>query len=117
MAVERKIPFALLRNAQTAIFSAVMTVMLVYFLLASGDLFLRKAIRLIPRLRDKIRAVEIARKLRIDIGRYFMTATAINALLDSVGGMLIAVPLLVGLRICAENIPALASVAEVLARD
>src|SRR5690606_38444426 len=47
--------FARLQGAAVAI---VTTIMLVYFLLASGDTFLRKAVRVIPRLRDKITAVE-----------------------------------------------------------
>ena len=40
---------------------------LLFFLLASGDLFLRKLIRVLPSLADKKRAVEIARQ--IETGR------------------------------------------------
>lgn len=51
---------------------------LLYFLLASGDLFLRKLIRVLPRLADKKRAVEIARQIESDISTYLVTVTAIN---------------------------------------
>ena len=56
------------------------TVMLIllFFLLASGDLFLRKLIRVLPRLADKKRAVEIARQIESDISAYLVTITAIN---------------------------------------
>ena len=57
------------------------TVVLLYFLLASGDLFLRKTIRLIPSLRNKIQAVEVGREIQRELGRYFFTVSVINATL------------------------------------
>lgn len=51
---------------------------LLFFLLASGDLFLRKLIRVLPSLADKRRAVEIARQIETDISSYLVTITAIN---------------------------------------
>ena len=57
----------------------VSTFVLLYFLLASGDLFLRKTVRLIPTLRNKIQAVEVAREIQAMLGRYFFTVTVINA--------------------------------------
>jgi predicted PurR-regulated permease PerM len=51
---------------------------LLYFLLASGDLFLRKLIRVLPRLEDKKRAVEIARQIESDVSAYLATVTCIN---------------------------------------
>ncbi len=51
---------------------------LLYFLLASGDLFLRKLIRVLTTLEDKKRAVEIARRLQEDISLYLLTITLIN---------------------------------------
>src|SRR5690606_34960695 len=44
----------------------------------SGDLFLRKLIRTLPRLTDKKKAVGIARTIQVEIGRYFMTIASIN---------------------------------------
>jgi predicted PurR-regulated permease PerM len=57
----------------------VSTVVLLYFLLASGDLFLRKTLRLIPTLRNKIHAVEVGRDIQRKLGRYFFTVSVINA--------------------------------------
>jgi predicted PurR-regulated permease PerM len=56
----------------------IMVVVLLYFLLASGDLFLRKLVRVLPHLENKKRAVEIARRLRRDISVYLWTITLIN---------------------------------------
>jgi len=52
---------------------------LLYFLLASGDLFLLKLVRILPRLEDKKIAVAIVREVRHDISRYLLTITLINA--------------------------------------
>lgn len=49
-----------------------------YFLLAAGDLFLQKLIRVLPQFRDKKRAVSIAREIESQISRYMLTVTAIN---------------------------------------
>lgn len=51
---------------------------LLFFLLASGDLFLRKLIRVLPSLADKKKAVEIARQIETDISAYLVTITMIN---------------------------------------
>ena len=50
-----------------------------FFLLASGDLFLQKLIRVLPQFRDKKRAVSIAREIESHISQYMLTVTAINA--------------------------------------
>jgi predicted PurR-regulated permease PerM/methylmalonyl-CoA mutase cobalamin-binding subunit len=56
-------------------------VILLFFLLASGDMFLRKLIKVLPRLADKKRAVEIARQIENDISVYLATITFINGCL------------------------------------
>lgn len=65
-------------TAKVATASVVSCVILLYFLLASGDLFLRKLIRVLPGLRDRIVAVEITRSVQGEIGRYFASTTLIN---------------------------------------
>jgi predicted PurR-regulated permease PerM len=70
-------------TAQWAAGTALVTLMLLYFLLASGDVFLRKLIRVIPGLRDRILAVEISRSLQTEIGSYFASVTLINVALGA----------------------------------
>jgi predicted PurR-regulated permease PerM len=70
---------ALLSRTQAFVGSAVIVMILLYFLLASGDFFLRKLIRVLPRLEDKRRAVEIARQTELHISTYLSTVTLINA--------------------------------------
>lgn len=65
-------------RATELVASGVVLVILLFFLLASGDLFLRKLIRVLPSLADKKRAVEIARQIQTDISSYLVTITAIN---------------------------------------
>ena len=63
-------------------------IILLYFLLASDGLFKVKLIKVIPRLRDKKRAVEIARQAERQVSNYLLTITAINAALGAaVGGV------------------------------
>ncbi len=58
-----------------------------YFMLASGDMLLRKTVRVLPRLEDKKRAVEIARRIEADISLYLLTVTMINAGLGAAVGL------------------------------
>ncbi|MBU0601539.1 MAG: AI-2E family transporter [Gammaproteobacteria bacterium] len=68
----------LFAGTQYFLIGTVSTVVLMYFLLASGDGFLRKLVRLMPTMRDKIRAIGVARQIQQEIGRYFLTLSAIN---------------------------------------
>jgi predicted PurR-regulated permease PerM len=58
--------------------SAVVMLILLYFLLAYDGVFLTKIIRITPRLGDKKRAVSIMREIEIQISRYLLTITGIN---------------------------------------
>ena len=59
--------------------TAFSTLVLLYFLLACGDFFLRKTIAATPRLADKKRAVDIARQVEAAVSTYLLTVTLINA--------------------------------------
>jgi predicted PurR-regulated permease PerM len=61
--------------------SAVSVLVLLYFLLASEDLFLRKLIAATPRLADKQRTIQISRQIEIEISTYLFTVSAINLVL------------------------------------
>ena len=51
---------------------------LLYFLLAGGDLFLQKLIKVLPHFGDKVKAVEIARATEAAVSAYLSTALLIN---------------------------------------
>lgn len=59
--------------------SLLVVAVLLYFLLASGDLFLAKLVKLLPRFTDKKRAVQIARDAESQISAYLTTITLMNA--------------------------------------
>lgn len=69
----------LLQMAQGFIISAVSAMVLAYFLLSSGDLFLTKLVRVLPIFRDKVRAVTVVRTVQRDVATYFASVSMINA--------------------------------------
>jgi predicted PurR-regulated permease PerM len=54
------------------------TLVLLYLLLASGDLFLQKLVRLMPTLRDKKHAVQISHEIQQNISNYLFSISLIN---------------------------------------
>ena len=54
------------------------TLVLLYLLLASGDLFLQKLVHVMPTLRDKKRAVEISHEIQQNISNYLFSVCLIN---------------------------------------
>jgi predicted PurR-regulated permease PerM len=65
-------------GTQNFLFWGGVTIVLLYFLLASGDLFLLKFVRVLPTLEDKKRAVEIVRQIESDVTIYLSTVTLVN---------------------------------------
>jgi predicted PurR-regulated permease PerM len=60
---------------------------LTYLILASGDLFMHKLVRVMPTLRDKMRAVEISHEVQSNISKYLFAVTLINVCLGAVVAM------------------------------
>ena len=58
--------------------TAISTLVLFYFLLACGDLFLRKTLAVTPRMADKQRFIEIAQQVESEVSIYLLTVTLIN---------------------------------------
>jgi predicted PurR-regulated permease PerM len=56
-----------------------MTVIVLFFLLISGDLFLRRLVEVLPRFRDKRAAVMITQQIESNIAAYLKTITIMNA--------------------------------------
>jgi predicted PurR-regulated permease PerM len=63
------------------------TIALVFLLLASGDLFLQKLVRVIPRLRDKKQAVEVCREIQQSISTYLLSVGMVNLGFGAVVGL------------------------------
>jgi predicted PurR-regulated permease PerM len=61
-------------------------IVLVYLLLASGDLFLQKLVRMMPTLSEKKRAVEISHEIQQNISKYLFSVSLINTCLGTVVG-------------------------------
>jgi predicted PurR-regulated permease PerM len=60
--------------------SALFTTMLVlFYLLVFGEVFLRRLVEILPRFADKRQAVEISMQIESDLSAYLVTVTAINS--------------------------------------
>lgn len=73
----------LLEPTQAFLVGAGMTLILFFFLLASGDLFLRKLVSVLPSLRDKKLAVEISHQIEHDVSKYLLAITVVNVVFGS----------------------------------
>jgi predicted PurR-regulated permease PerM len=67
------------------------TMVLLYFLLASGDLLMLKAVQALPRLKDKKRAVEIGHEIEEQVSRYLGSVSIVNAIEGTVIGIGLAI--------------------------
>jgi predicted PurR-regulated permease PerM len=55
------------------------TVLVLYFLLVSGGIFLRRMVEILPTFGNKRQAVDISQQIQGDISAYLVTITAMNA--------------------------------------
>ena len=81
---------------------------LTFFLLAAGDVFLRKLVTVIPTFKEKKRAVEIIRAIEDDISYYLLTFAVINVGMGIAMGAVVAMlgipnPLLWGALVAILN--------------
>lgn len=82
--------------------------LLAYFMLAFGDRFMTKLVRMLPTVHDKVGALRIAREVQRDLGVYLTTITWINLGLAAAVSLLAAwiglpVPLFWGLLVGTLN--------------
>lgn len=80
----------------------VVTLTLSFFLMASGDMFYEKLVQVMPKLKDKRRALAAARTIENQLSTYLFTISAINATLGVIIGLVMWLagmpnPLLFGL--------------------
>src|SRR6476620_1742766 len=55
------------------------TVLVLYFLLVAGNIFLRRIVEILPTFSNKRQAVDISQQIQEDISAYLVTITAMNA--------------------------------------
>lgn len=63
------------------------TIVLLFFFLMSGDLFLRRFVEILPTLSNKKQAVEISREIERNISTYLATITLMNLLVGVLTGI------------------------------
>src|SRR5262245_56875026 len=91
----RPIAEVLFMRTPEFIASAVLSLILLYFLLVYDQAFIAKLVKLLPTLSDKKTAVGIAHDIEEQISRYLFTITAINVCLGAAVGTAVG---LLGLR-------------------
>ncbi len=90
-----RVPGALINWTGTFLAGVGEALVLLYLLLASGDLFLQKLVRVMPTLSDKKRAVDISHEIQQNISNYLFSVSLINlglGLFVSVGLHFMGVP-------------------------
>jgi predicted PurR-regulated permease PerM len=88
--------------------SAILLLILIYFLLVYDQTFIAKLVKLLPTLSDKKAAVGIAHDIESHVSRYLFTITAINACLGAavgtaVGLLGLANPVMWGVMVALLN--------------
>jgi predicted PurR-regulated permease PerM len=68
----------LLTGTRTLASGLFTTVLVLFFLLVSGDTFLRRLVEVLPRFKDKRQAIEISQRIEADISAYLATITMMN---------------------------------------
>ena len=69
----------LLSGTRSVVSGLLETVLVLFFLLLSGDTFLRRLVEVLPHFKDKRLAVEISQRIESDISAYLVTITVMNA--------------------------------------
>ena len=65
----------------------VTTVLFLYFLLVSGDTFLRRLVEILPRFSSKRQAVDISQQIESDVSAYLFTISIMNAAVGVATGL------------------------------
>jgi predicted PurR-regulated permease PerM len=74
-------------NTQSILVGLGVSVVLLFFLLATGDMFLRRFVEIIPKLSNKKQLVEISQEVERNISAYLFTITLMNAAVGLLTGL------------------------------
>jgi predicted PurR-regulated permease PerM len=89
----------LFAGARKVLDSLFTIVLVLYFLLVSGDIFLRRLVEILPTFSDKRQAVDISQQVEEDISIYLVTITAMN--------LLVGVATAIAMHLCGLGDPLL----------
>jgi predicted PurR-regulated permease PerM len=78
---------SLISGIQTFTSEFLTTFLVLFFLLMSGDTFLRRLVEVMPRFRDKRQVIDISQQVEADISSYLVTITVMNALVGVATGL------------------------------
>ncbi len=77
---------AVLSGSASATSGLFTTLLILFYLLVSGEIFLRRLVEILPRFRDKRNAVELSMDIEKNVSAYLLTVTCINALVGVATG-------------------------------
>jgi len=80
----------LLSGTRTFASGLLETVLVLFFLLVSGDTFLRRLVEILPRFKDKRQAVDISQQIESDVSAYLVTITIMNLAVGVATGTVMA---------------------------
>jgi len=63
------------------------TMLLLFFLLVAGDMFLRRLVELLPSYSDRKQLIEMSREIERSISRYLVTVTVMNLIVGAITGV------------------------------
>jgi predicted PurR-regulated permease PerM len=75
-------------GAQAFVSGVFMTALVLFFLLVSGDTFLRKLVEALPRFKDKRKVVDLTLQIEQNVSAYLLTITFMNALIGVATGLI-----------------------------
>ena len=78
---------AFLSGSATATSGLLTTLLILFYMLVSGETFLRRMVEILPRFRDKRQAVELSLHIERDVSAYLLTVSCINALVGLGAGV------------------------------
>ena len=77
---------AVFSGTATATSGLLTTLVVLFYLLVSGETFLRRLVEILPRFKDKRHAVELSVHIERDVSAYLLTVTCINAIVGVATG-------------------------------
>jgi len=77
---------AFLAGSATATSGLFTTLLILFYMLVSGETFLRRMVEILPRFKDKRQAVELSLHIERDVSAYLLTVSCINALVGVATG-------------------------------